>query len=98
MMPLEALEAHIKRVIAIEDHQLKAIAERLTSHHFSKKAHLLHVDERVKEVHFIIEGCVWTMNTPAIAATPSWWVLSLRIFIHIPTTVCTSDFPKPMQS
>lgn len=85
---MNKLIQHIKSLVSISDSQLSMVLNKVAEKYFSKKDHLLYINDYVKDVHFILTGCTRTyiVNQNGVEhnitfSMENWWFGDLQSFI-----------------
>ncbi|MBW1294784.1 Crp/Fnr family transcriptional regulator [Aquimarina litoralis] len=85
---MQEITNHIKSIVSISDQKLSIILNKLTLKEFSKKEHLLNINQYTKEVYFIVKGCTRTyvydlngVEHNITFAMENWWFGDLQSFI-----------------
>ncbi|MEQ9092401.1 MAG: Crp/Fnr family transcriptional regulator [Balneola sp.] len=86
---MKELSEHIKSFLSISEDKLTIITEKFVQKNFPKKEHLLRSSDRVREVYFILSGCVRTYVYDVNGAEhnitfsmENWWFGDLQNFVN----------------
>lgn len=89
---MEKLAQHITNVAPIPEDGLAVVLEQFEERFFPKKAHVLRTGRQVREVYFIVSGCVRTYvhdlngtEHNITFSTENWWFGDLQGFINATT-------------
>ncbi|MCP4522355.1 MAG: Crp/Fnr family transcriptional regulator [Cytophagales bacterium] len=84
---MEQLSKHIKSVVEVSDTSLKLLCDKFVEKEFSKKEHLLEINNSVREVYFVLKGCVRTyiydlngVEHNITFSEENWWFGDLQSF------------------
>ncbi|HCI71292.1 MAG TPA: hypothetical protein DHV30_12150, partial [Balneola sp.] len=86
---MKELSEHIKSFLSISEDKLSIITEKFVQKNINKKEHLLRSSDHVREVYFILYGCVRTYVYDVNGAEhnitfsmENWWFGDLQNFVN----------------